>query len=389
MSQLREVTTCRVCRSDALHKYLDLGMQPLANAYRIDRDAGNPVFPLAIQACLRCKLSQLTHVVPPEWMYTDYAYQSGVSAGWREHCRQLVNQYAKPEAVVVDIASNDGTLVRTFSTWGCHAVGVEPSQSFARADYPKYIEWWTRAFAEREFAKDVDIITAQNVLGHVDDVHDFMEGIKLALAPEGIAIIEVPYVVDMLTNVEFDTIYHEHLSYWSVTALKELVDAHGLVLRHVEQLDLHGGSIRAIIAKSGTHSMTVVNALFDEAVNLNVDAYDAFTYATQKSLTESATYLSEIGPYAGYGAAAKTTVLLNALDPSVHPMFVYDDNSAKWGKYIPGTNVKIVEPPEDWSDVRLPRQIVVFAWNWLEGISTRLWDVGYTGGIVTLKDLYV
>ena len=371
-----------MCGAGRLYTYLDLGQQALANALRDPDDAISEELrvPLRLQACMTCKLSQLSHVVPKEWLYTTYAYRSGVSEGWRQHCASLAETYARPGALTLDIASNDGTLVREFAKRGCDAMGVEPSESFADCAYNRVTAWWTRAEVARlALVGKVDVLTAQNVLGHVDDVQDFVGAIADALAPNGVAIVEVPYLGDLLDSLAFDTIYHEHLSYWSVTALHTLAKAHGLHVNDVRFLrNVHGGSIRAMLSKSGGQSETVVGALTDELHDLKRNAYLKFSARVTTRIADICEELLAATPYVGYGAAAKASVMLQCMDVRAYPREVYDQNPAKWERKIPGTNVLIVPEPH------MPRfagPLVIFAWNWADSIIPRLRKQGYRGAI--------
>lgn len=370
--RIKEHRQCRVCGAGRLYTYLDLGEQALANALR-EPDA--PIseelrVPLRLQACMTCKLSQLSHVVPKEWMYTTYAYRSGVSEGWRQHCASLAGEYAREGALTLDVASNDGTLVREFAKRGCNAMGVEPSESFGD-DYNKLPHWWTREVVlKMNLTERVDVLTAQNVLGHVDDVRDFAGAIALALAPSGVAIIEVPYVGFLLDSLAFDTIYHEHLSYWSVTALATLAKSVGLQVNDVKFMrNLHGGSMRVTLSKTGGQSETVVGALTDELHDLKRNEYLRFSARVTARIADICEELIAATPYVGYGAAAKASVMLQCMDVRAYPRIVYDDNAEKWGKMIPGTRVLIEAPPPE---ISTPGPLCMFSWNWADSIIAKL-----------------
>jgi SAM-dependent methyltransferase len=368
---VRETRTCRVCGRGGLFRYLDLGLQPLPNAFRAPADAisDEPRFPLVLQACPGCKLSQLTHVVPRDFMYTTYAYSSGVNPAWHAHCEALAMQFARPGAFVIDIASNDGTLVRKFAALGCDTVGVEPSASFD--GYNKITQWWTtRTVKTLNLTGVADVVTAQNVLGHVDDVHDFMAAIALALKPDGVAVIEVPYVVDLLNNLAFDTVYHEHLSYWSVTALSVLANEHGLEIADVDRISVHGGSIRVQLRKDGNAAAT--SLLLDELHTLRKPTYLSFSARVTRAMATINEELRCVTPYYAFGAAAKLTVLLNTLEVRALPRGVFDHTEAKQGKVMPGTQVPVLPVPE-----RLPGPLLLGAWNWADTLVPKLRAEGY------------
>ena len=377
---IREIRACRVCGRAGLFRYLDLGTQPLANAFR-EFDAllqDELRVPLVLQACSGCKLSQLTHVVPKELLYTTYAYSSGVNPAWHTHCEGLAMQFGRPDAFVIDIASNDGTLVRKFAALGCDTVGVEPSTSFE--GYNKITAWWTTAMVRKqELAWRADVITAQNVLGHVDDVHDFMGAIALALKPDGVAVIEVPYLRDLLDNLAFDTVYHEHLSYWTVTALDTLARSHGLSVSDVDRIAVHGGSIRVQLRKNGGRTADADGLMVDELHNLRKPAYLSFSARVTRAMATINEELRCATPYYALGAAAKATVLLNTLDVRALPRGVFDRTPAKQHKRIPGTQVPVLPEPTDWA--KAPGPLLLAPWNWAAEAIPRLRAQGYRGAI--------
>lgn len=371
---------CRVCGSTQMLSYLNLGKQPYANALQRPDAPLGAVAPLRVFACQRCQLSQLGHVALPAELYENYAYRSGVSEGWRKHCAKIAAEYARNGDTHIDIASNDGTLVQAMAGAGMTSIGVEPSLSFADCDYPRITAWWGTETVKRNHMEGLaSVITAQNVLGHVHDVHDFMAGIKLALAPDGVALIEVPYVGDMLRTLSFDTVYHEHLSYWSVTALRELCNACGLTLSDVRPLALHGGSIRAVVTRGTAVQPSVMSYLSREQRDLRKGAYLRFSERVSARMAELNDIFRGMAPCVGFGAAAKTTVMLNCLDVRAFPDVVYDDNACKHGFAIPGTRVPIALPPTDWSAETRP--MVLFSWNWADIIIPKLRANGYAGDI--------
>lgn len=375
--------TCRVCGSTQLLSYLNLGKQPYANALQPADAPLAPTAPLRVYACQRCHLSQLSYVASPDALYASYAYRSGVSAGWRAHCAALAAEYGGASKMVLDIASNDGTLVSAMQRTGASACGVEPSRSFEDCLYPRISRYWTTALVEESSLENkVDVIIAQNVLGHVHDVHDFMHAIRLSLKQDGVAVIEVPYVVNLLRSLAFDTVYHEHLSYWSVTALRELCNAHKLVLRDVQAQRVHGGSIRAVIHKGMHVAPSVVTYLAREQRDLKKSAYLRFSERVSQRMIDLNDTLRAMTPYIGYGAAAKTTVMLHCLDVRAYPAIIYDDNPHKHGFAIPGTRVGIRADAKYDAEWRYEtRPVVIFAWNWAPQIITQLRAAGYRGDI--------
>lgn len=374
--------SCRCCGSGMMLSYLNLGKQPYANTLQ---PIGAPLAEgaeLRLFACQRCQLSQLSHVAKRDTLYESYAYRSGVSAGWRAHCAALAAEYGGAGKLTLDIASNDGTLVQAFVATGASAMGLEPSLSFGDCEYPRITGWWgTDAARKLELVGgQLDVITAQNVLGHVHDVHDFMAGIALALAPDGVAVIEVPYVADMLRALSFDTVYHEHLSVWSVTALRELCNAHRVTLSYIQPLATHGGSIRAVLTLGTEVHKRVAQYLARERRDLHKDAYLRFSERVSARMLDLNNTLRAMTPYVGFGAAAKTTVMLHCVDVRAYPTVVYDDNLYKHGFVIPGTRVPILmASPGEFRGLTKP--ICIFAWNHAVDIIPRLRAEGYRGDI--------
>ena len=261
----RTVDRCRICGASGLFRYLDLGATPLANSYLAEKDLGAPEFSeeLCLQVCRDCGLSQLTKVVPPDLMFRHYLYVSSTTATIREHFAELARTAAKAAGakkgdLALDIASNDGCLLAAFKAEGLEAVGVDPAENLAAEANAKGLAtecaYWTpdvaRALAARR--GKAKVITAANVFAHADDLQGFMEGVKEALAPDGLFVIECPWVVDFLEKGEFDTAYHEHLSYVGVTPAAALMARHGFMVVDVEHFpDIHGGTIRLFCARSG------------------------------------------------------------------------------------------------------------------------------------------
>ena len=368
-------TTCRLCGSTSLLPYLDLGCQPLANALRDPADTREERrIPLCIQACLYCTLSQLTEVVDPALLYSQYAYYSGVNPAWHTHCASLADTLEPLEGkFVLEIASNDGTFLKECDRRGAAILGVEPAGNFLTCGYPLVSAFWTHDVALRAtILGKVDYLVAMNVLGHVDDVHNFMAGIALALAPEGRAIIEVPYLLDLLRNNAFDTVYHEHLSYWTVTALCRLATDHGLTVNGVARLpDIHGGSLRVFLSRNGLQGRSVRRLLGAESAYLVSSVYQEFAARVWDLIRR----IDAAMPVFGYGAAAKTTVLLNLLKHP--PVVVYDDSPQKQGKRMPGVGVLISSPTG--AAFTAVRELAILPWNWADELMRRAREHGFTG----------
>lgn len=394
---------CRVCGSSELVRYLDLGETPLANAYlAADRVTHpEPAAELAIQVCPRCGLSQLTRVVDRERMFREYLYVSSTSETLRAHHAALAASVAHEVPLsagdlVLDIASNDGLLLSCFRALGMSVVGVDPalnlaSEATARG-IPTLPEYWNHEVARRIVAERgrPRAITALNVVGHVDDVHEFVDALDVALDPGGVFTMEVPYVLDLIEHVEFDTAYHEHLSYWGVRPLASLFEKHGFAVFDVAHFaKIHGGTIRVSVCRRGQREprASVASALEREKAFGVIDAgvYVAFGDRVRRNMDELRALVSSFRSRGeltwAYGASAKGNTLMNfARLRSDSVPFVVDDNPKKWGLFTPGAHMRIVGPSELASAG--VSHLLLLAWNFEAEIVRRSRAAGYTGDFI-------
>jgi SAM-dependent methyltransferase len=382
---------CRSCGAGSLWPVIALGNHPLANALLAEEQLAEPEprYPLDVVLCAECGLLQITVTVQPEILFRDYFYLSSYSDTFVEHARVMASHLIKerglgPDSLVVELASNDGYLLQFFVQAGIPVLGIDPAKNVARVaesrGVPTLAEFFGTPLARdlRSQGCSADIVIANNVLAHVADLNGFVEGIATILRPGGIAQIEVPYVVQMIDQCEFDTIYHEHLCYFSLTSLQTLFARHGLVLCDVEQIPLHGGSLRVTAAQapSARPSAAVANLLEREQ---QWGVTDAVTYARfaarvdaiGQSLRSVLTDITQEGKaIAAYGAAAKGTVLLNTFGIGRETIdFVVDRNTHKQGRYMPGVHIPI-RPPERLLEDR-PEYLLLLAWNFADEIMAQ------------------
>lgn len=389
-----------MCGSRSLHRYLDLGRTPLANSYLDEKTRAEPEFTeeLCIQLCRDCGLSQLTKVVHPDRMFRHYLYVSSTTATIREHFAEFAATVAKgagakPGELALDIASNDGTLLAAFQAVGLKPIGVDPAENLAKEANAKglttWCDYWSVPVAER-LAREVGrpkVITAANVFAHADGLVDFVRGVAACLAPGGVFAIECPYLVDFIEKSEFDTAYHEHVSYIGLTPLAALMKAHGLELYDVEYFpDIHGGTIRSFIARAGERKPTArlaAKLLEEEAFGIkDPKIYDAFS----KRVVENRDRLralvarlrSEGKTVWAYGASAKGNTLMNffGLDAQSVPRAI-DDNPKKWGYLTPGARMEIVGI-ESLKSAKVDC-LLLLAWNFEKEIRRRCRTAGYAG----------
>lgn len=367
---------------------LDLGIQPLANNLLRPQDlsADEPKFPLRLGICRSCWLLQILALVPPVQLFSEYLYFSSFSDLMLRHSKQAVERYIREfglnqKSLVIEVASNDGYLLQNFQHADVPCLGIEPAQNIARVALEKGIETLVEFFGEklgRQLAREgrrADLILGNNVFAHAPDPNDFVAGLREALKPEGRIILEFPYAADFIEKGEFDTIYHEHVFYFSLTALQPLFERHGLRIYHVERIPIHGGSLRLFAGIRGTHPVqeSVRNLIAEEERKglRTLAYYESFAERVQqlkRSLTELLADLRRRGKtIAAYGASAKGSTLLNFFGLGKETLdFVADRSTYKQGRLTPGTHLPIVAP-ERLLEAR-PDYTLLLTWNFADEI---------------------
>jgi SAM-dependent methyltransferase len=376
------ITNCRSCRCPDLQVILDLGAQPIANALLSEEELERPEarFPLAMAFCPACALLQVTETVPADFLYRrDYPYFSSSSPALlkhsSEHGETLVCKYKLgPLSFVVEVASNDGYLLRNFVERGIPCLGIDPADGpVARANaigVPTIHDFFGLQRAEKlaSEGKLADVVIANNVVAHVDEINDFVAGIERLLKPTGIAVLECAYALDLIENCEFDTIYHEHLFYHTLHGLTPLFNRHGLYLNEVERLPIHGGSLRLTVSRTSARSEGL-DALLAHETALGVDKvtfYNDFADRV-RALRDSLAHLlvserAKRKRIACYGAAAKGATLVNYLNLGEGFFeFVADANPYKQGKYMPGQRIPIRHPEQLIANQ--PDHVLLLVWN--------------------------
>ncbi len=373
--------TCRSCAAKELELVLDLGPMPLVNA--LPGSAGDAVarFPLELYFCRACTLLQIGETVPPGTLFSDYTYFSSYSETMVAHAKALATKLAAERELgessrVVELASNDGYLLQHYRDLGVQVLGVEPAQNVADVARGRGIEtvseFFGEALAQRLVSerKRADVVHAHNVLAHVPDLEGFVRGIATLLKSDGIACIEVPHAIAMVDRTAFDTIYHEHLCYFSVTALSSLFERCGLELYAVEKVSIHGGSLRLFCALPYTRRVDdSLQALLEEEAKWGVrepETYRAFARRVEALgahvRSTVARFKAQGHRVAAYGASAKGCVLMNYAGLKAGDVdFVADVSPHKQGRFVPGTGVPICDPKRLLQD--MPQHTLLFVWN--------------------------
>jgi hypothetical protein len=383
---------CRFCGAPLVRSVVDLGMSPLCESFLpADRaDAMEPFYPLHVRVCDECLLVQLPAYVPPEEIFREYAYFSSYSDSWLTHAREYVERVVDRfglgrESFVVEVASNDGYLLRDVVDRGIPCLGIEPARNVAQMAASHGVETLTEFFGE-DTARSVvaergnaDLVVANNVYAHVPDINDFTRGLQALLGHEGVVTIEVQDLKTLVQRVEYDTIYHEHFSYLTVSTARRILAEHGLETFDVEFLPTHGGSMRLFAGHAGVHEVqpSVERALADdnEAGFGGFEVYEAFREAVEESKRALVSFL--IGArrdgrqVAAYGAPGKGNTLLNYCGIRTDLIdYAVDRNPYKHGRLTPGTHIPI-HPPERLAETQ-PDVIVILPWNLRDEIARQL-----------------
>ena len=393
---------CRNCSSSVGTVFADLGMSPLANEYLAQDDLTRMqrFFPLKAYVCDKCLLVQLEDIQSPEAIFSDYAYLSSSSSSWLEHAQSYVERIIPALGLdhttrVVELASNDGYLLQFFVQRGIPALGVEPAANVAKVAISKGVPTRTEFFGLRvatEIATEgrAKLVIANNVVAHVPDLHDFLEGVRIVLADDGLFTAEFPHLLNLISRLEFDTIYHEHFSYFSLRVIKDVLSQHGLSVVDVEELPTHGGSLRlharpteGVTAKTVTSRVQrILEQEQDQGLD-DIDRYRTFEgtirQAKRNLLRQLISYKEEGKTIAGYGAPAKAATLFNYCGIDVDILdFTTDTNPLKQGRYIPGTGIPIYHP-QKIMDAR-PDLIWILPWNLKDEIMASLESISGWGG---------
>ena len=391
MSHYNFVKKCRICSSNNLKMILDLGEQPPSNSF-IDKNKLNSLeskFPLRLFWCKDCYLVQLLDIVDKEYLFKNYFYMTSASKPIVEHFKKYAQDVfqeflQKDDSFVVEIGSNDGSLLKEFKKLGASILGIEPATNLSELANQSNITT-KNTFFSSQVSKEIiksrhaSVVIANNVIAHIEDLQDLMSGIKTLIGNHGVFIFEVPYLVDLIKNLEFDTVYHEHLSYFSILPLLKLVKQFGLEIFDIRKQSVHGGTLRIFVSKQNNFEVSssiddFINSEYELGLDKNL-IYDSFSEKIKKLKIQLKELLVELKKenksLFGYGASAKGNVLLNycKIDNTILD-FIIDTTPIKQGKYTPGTHIPVYSPDKilDEGDGSIA---LLLAWNYKSQILAK------------------
>lgn len=396
----RPITECIVCSSSELTPFLDLGVTPLANKFLTEDElqAPEPGYPLKVSFCGDCGHVQLSEVVPPIEMFEDYLYVSSASDTLRDHLYELSDvmherRRLSADDLVVDIGCNDGALLKGFARFGVKTLGVDPAKNLAELERDSGIERYVGLFGSDSAGEiadrwgRADLITATNTFPHIPDLHDFMLGIDKALAPGGAFVVEAHYLMDMIDQGAFDTIYHEHVSYWSLGSMIRLFGQHGFEVVDAERVPLHHGQLRVTVQRKGDRApesrvQGVLDAERDRGLR-RLETFERFAEQTRRVKRDLTSMLADLqgqgSRVVGYGAPAKGNTLLSFLEIGPDQIeYIVDRSHLKQGLYTPGSHIPIVPVERLLEDQ--PDAVVLFAWNFVDEVLRQQAEYCRRGG---------
>jgi len=373
---------CLICKNKNLHKFLELGNMPLPNKF-IDKEEFNneEFYPLNVYVCDKCFLVQLKDIIDPKLLFDDYLYMTGTSKPLVDHLKTLAKDSLKyhKDGLVIDIGCNDGTLLKHYKKLNFNTIGIDPAKKITDIGKKEGLNIINDYFSSKcvkkilEMYGKANIITATNVFAHTEDIKTIIEGVRDLLTEDGVFIIEVHHLMNLILNNEFDTIYHEHISYFSLSSLIHLFNLYDMTIIDVREISNHGGSLRVFIKKTGTPSDNVFK-IIDKEKELGLYSLDTYNNFSEKvndikdELIDTLKNLKENGNrITGYGATAKGNILLNYcnIGPDILD-YISDRTPFKCGKYSPGMHIPIISEDKFHDDN--PDYVLLLAWNYKDNI---------------------
>ena len=404
LSQAKQPSTvpasaeCIACGAGRVELFLDLGQTALANKFLTAEELSQPepAFPLRTGFCRECAHVQLMDRVPPAEMFTDYLYMSSASETLRRHLHGLSDAVVErlkltSSDLVIDIGCNDGTLLAGFARHGVRVLGVDPAENLAglTSGIERYVGFFGAKTARKITARwgQAAVITATNTFPHIPELRDFVEGIRHALAPGGAFVIEAHYLADLLEQGAFDTIYHEHVSYWAIGPMARMFRQHGMEIVDVERLPVHHGQVRVFVQRAGEGAVRPsVEALIAAERTLGLDRFETYEAFARKTLANRQQLQSLVAELqaegrriAGYGAPAKGNTLLSFLGLGPEQVaYIADRSPLKQGRFTPGSHIPVVAPERLLADQ--PDDVLLFAWNFTDEVIAQQAEYLRRGG---------
>lgn len=395
--QFITIQTCRACGAGPLIQILFLGNHPLANELKASAADPQSRYPLTLLFCGNCSLVQIAETIDKERLFGTYVWVTGTSSAARQFAREFCRmarqvRFLGPGDLVVEIASNDGTFLRPFLEQGCRVIGVDPATNIARLaneqGLPTVNEFWNARLAASLVAEHgpARLVCARNVIAHASELHDMLEGIRLALADDGIAAVEFHSALHILEGLQYDSIYHEHLCYFSALSFERLLARHGLHPVHAEFSPISGGASIIYFSRSAAPPSTVYRALLERERLAGVDllaAWQAFAVRCERHRQQSREMARTVAgrTVVGFGASARSSTYLNFCGFSGSELAAIIDNSAlKWNRFSPGSSIRIVSPDEGFA--LRPELVLVLAWNFRDEIIAACRARGFGGALL-------
>ncbi len=393
---------CRFCQTPLRHTFVDLGMSPLCESFLTAEQLNQmePFYPLHVYVCEQCFLVQLEEYVAPEHIFTEYAYFSSYADTWLRHCQRYTELmierfHLNSQSQVIELASNDGYLLQYFVQKGIPALGIEPARNVAKValdkGVPTLVEFFDQTLAQRlvDEGKQADLLLGNNVLAQIPDLNNFVAGMKRLLKPHGVITIEFPHLMRLMAGNQFDTIYHEHFSYFSFTTAEKIFAQHGLTLFDVDELPTHGGSIRIYArhtedtSKPVSSQVSLMRQREAEAGFGQLACYSQFAEqvkATKRRLLHFLIEAKQAGKtIVGYGAPGKGNTLLNYCGIRTDFLdYTVDRNPYKHGRFLPGTRIPIFPP--DQIKATQPDYVLILPWNFKDEIMQQIAYIRSWGG---------
>ena len=402
VQQRAEAKLCRFCGASIERTFVDLGMSPLCETYpsAADLSRGEVYYPLHVFVCERCFLVQLEQYEQPENIFSDYAYFSSYSDSWLKHCEKYCDKMVKQlrlsrESLVVEVASNDGYLLQYFVRRDVPVLGIEPAANVAKVADEKGVPTLVRFFGTQvatELAAQgrcADLVLGNNVLAQVPDLNDFVEGLRILMKPAGVLTLEFPHLLRLMEHNEFDTIYHEHFSYFSMLTTARILEAHGLKVFDVEELSTHGGSLRIYARRTEDRSHEIESSV-DKLICLEKSAgldsargYEGFAPQVKQTKFELVDFLVTAArqgqTVVGYGAPGKSATLLHYCGIGRDLIeYTVDRSPYKQGRFLPGSHIPI-HPPDRIRETK-PQYVIILPWNLKDEIMEQLQFIREWGG---------